>query len=184
VTERSEIDLAGAQRRADAFLVKQALLKITDFSENEINTVLSSFPGTARRFEELAPNLYSDYAHHPAEIAATIAAARELNQNVIAVYEPHQNTRQLQLIDDYRDVFDGVKHLYWLPTFLPPGDREKSSQILQPNDFIKTLRGVSAEPAEIDDALWQNIEVRLAAGDLVLAMSAGDLDAWLRGKIS
>jgi UDP-N-acetylmuramate-alanine ligase len=107
----------------------------------------------------------------------------EINPNLVVVYEPHQNERQLQLIDQYKTTFQGIKQLYWLPTYLPPGDREKHPSILQPTDFIKTLKNTRAEPAAMDDDLWQSIEAHLAAGDLVVAMSAGDLDAWLRSKL-
>lgn len=44
--------------------------------------LLADFPGTARRFEKLAKNVYSDYAHHPSEIAATLNLAKELVKNM------------------------------------------------------------------------------------------------------
>lgn len=181
--KQSEINLAGQMRRNDAYLVKQALLQISNFSEEEINNALSSFPGTNRRFEELSPNLYSDYAHHPTEIKATIDMARELSDNVIVVYEPHQNERQLNLVNEYEDVFSDAKHVYWLPTFMPTGDREKSEKVLQPEDLVKTLKNTSVETAEMGDDLWEEIEAHIANGDLVIGMSAGDLDAWLRRHI-
>ncbi|MDL2327666.1 Mur ligase domain-containing protein [Ruminococcaceae bacterium OttesenSCG-928-A11] len=183
-TSINEINLAGQIRRDDAYLVKQVLLQISDVSEDIINEVLSKFPGTNRRFEELASNLYTDYAHHPAEIKATIDIAKELNDNVVIIYQPHQNERQLKMIDEYKDIFNGVKQLYWLPTFMPAGDREKSDKILQPEDFLKILKNISAKPAEMNDDLWDAIEVHLASGDIVIAMSAGTLDAWLREKLS
>jgi len=182
-TPKEEISLAGQFRRDDAYLVKQVLLKISDFSEEQINEVLGRFPGTSRRFEELSPGLITDYAHHPTEIKVTIEMALELNKNVVVVYEPHQNERQLKLIDQYKDIFTGVKHLYWLPTFMPPGDREKSKKVLAPDDLIKTLNNTSAEPAEMNNELWNEIETHLAAGNLVVGMSAGNLDAWLREKV-
>lgn len=182
-TKQGEINLAGQMRRDDAYLVKQVLLQISDFDEKTINEVLSKFPGTNRRFEELSANLYTDYAHHPTEIKATIDMARELSDNVIVVYEPHQNERQLKMINDYKDIFSKAKHVYWLPTFMPAGDREKAEKILSPEDIIKTLENTSAEPAEMNDDLWEEIETHIAGGDLVIGMSAGDLDAWLREKI-
>lgn len=52
-----------------------------DFLFKDICQKLLMFPGTERRFEKLAPNLYSDYAHHPSEIKAVLQLAREvLNQ--------------------------------------------------------------------------------------------------------
>jgi UDP-N-acetylmuramate--alanine ligase len=183
-TSFSEIALAGQARRDDAFLAKQVLLQIDDYDESELDKILSDFPGSGRRFEQLAPNLISDYAHHPTEIAATVQMALEINPNVVVVYEPHQNQRQLQTISQYQTIFQGVKQLYWLPTYMPSGGREKNSKILRPEDFIQTLSGVKAEAAQIDRALWDSIEAHIAAGDLVVAMSAGGLDAWLRTKLA
>jgi len=203
-TSYEEIKLAGQARRDDAYLVAQALKLINDYDESEINKILGKFPGTNRRFEQLVPGLISDYAHHPTEIAATIEAAREVNPNIIAIYEPHQNMRQHELRDQYRDVFIGAKHIYWLPTFIPPGDRESlrhsgldpessdkldspiksaNDKILTPQDLISKLKNPEiAEPAKMNDDLWTTIQTHIATGDLVVAMSAGDLDAWLRER--
>lgn len=50
--------------------------------ELKIIETLNNFPGTARRFEKLVENVYSDYAHHPSEIAATLNLAKELVKNM------------------------------------------------------------------------------------------------------
>lgn len=183
-TPINEISLPGQVRRDDAYLVKQTLLQIGDFDEAKINKILSEYPGSGRRFEKLMPGLISDYAHHPVEIKATIEMGLEVNPNLIVVYQPHQNERQLQLIDEYKDIFKGVKQLYWLPTYSPPGDREKHDKIFQPKDFIEKLDNINAVPAEMNTELWQAVEAHIAGGDLVVAMSAGDLDAWLRSKLN
>lgn len=57
----------------------QKLSKKQIFSK--ICSKLCQFPGTERRFERLRPNLYSDYAHHPTEIQATLQLAREVLNN-------------------------------------------------------------------------------------------------------
>ena len=181
-TTIKEISLPGQVRRDDAFLVKQVLMQIDDFSEEEINEVLGKYPSSGRRFEKLFPGLITDYAHHPTEIKATVEMGLEVNKNLVVVYEPHQNERQLKTINQYKDIFKNVKHLYWLPTYLPPGDREKTDSILQPKDFINKLENTKASATKMDDELWQSIETHIAAGDLVIAMSAGPLDKWLREK--
>lgn len=145
---------------------------------------INKFPGTKRRFEKLADNLYTDYAHHPAEIASTIKMAQEINPNVVVVYQPHQNIRQHEIIKEggYRNCFDEAKKIYWLPTYL---SREyQKLETLSQTNLIKTLDSPSlAEPAEMNDDLWQEIQEHYTSGDLVLAMSAGDLDIWLRKSI-
>ncbi|MDR1197199.1 MAG: Mur ligase domain-containing protein [Candidatus Nomurabacteria bacterium] len=179
----SEIALPGQFDRDDAYLASRAIKKITDFSDAEIFQALSTYPGVGRRFEKLADGLYSDYAHHPSEIKAVIAKALELNPRLVVIYEPHQNQRQLQFADDYQTVFAGASQLFWLPTFMPAGDREKADKVLQPADFIKTLKNIEADPAAMDDQLWDTILDYIASGYLVLGLSAGNLDAWLRGRL-
>ena len=104
------LTLAGQARREDANLVfaaaKQILRDLNDASENNPQNIsdeliletLNRFPGVGRRFERLADGLYTDYAHHPEEIKATIEIAKEEAKNlnkagVVVVYQPHQNTR-------------------------------------------------------------------------------------------
>jgi UDP-N-acetylmuramate--alanine ligase len=183
-TSVDEINLPGQAQRDDAFLAKQVLKKIGDFDEKQLNQALSAFPGTSRRFEKLAPNLYSDYAHHPAEISATIGLAKEINPNVVVIYQPHQNERQLQLIDDYKNLFSGVKQVYWLATYQPDGQRGETENILKPATFVESLKNTQAEVAEMNDELWNDTETHIAGGDLVLAMSAGTLDGWLRQRLA
>jgi len=179
-----EIGLAGQIRRNNAYLAAQVLKAIDDWDDAKIYAALSGFPGVGRRYEQLTSGLISDYAHHPTEVAATMQMALESNPNVIVVYEPHQNARQVEIADQYRDVFAGAKHIYWLPTYLPPGDRENAKTVLSPADLIAKLSDPTiAEPAEMDDDLWTAIETHIEAGDLVVGMSAGNLDRWLRDHL-
>src|SRR5690606_25419386 len=106
-------------------------LKIGDSQSN--TAALSSFPGTNRRFEKLAENLYTDYGHHPEEIAATLQLAREASEDIVLVYQPHQNWRQHFIRDQYTDQFELAGTTYWLPTYLT---RENPDQeILTPEEL-------------------------------------------------
>jgi UDP-N-acetylmuramate--alanine ligase len=184
-TTADEIALPGQMRRDDAYLAAKVVQTIGDYDDQQLYDILAKFPGTSRRFERLAANIYTDYAHHPKEIHATLQMALEVNPDVVVVYQPHQNMRQLELAADYHDAFVGARHVYWLPTYLPPGDREKSSRILTPADLIARLDNAAvAEPAEMNDDLWLALQTHLAANCLVLALSAGDLDAWLRTAVA
>lgn len=180
---RDEIDLPGQFMRDDAFLVFEALRKIDDYDEEKLRQILSDFPGSNRRFEKLAPNLYSDYAHHPSEIAATLQKARELSDRVIVVYQPHQNLRQHDVADDYKHAFDQASRVYWLPTYLA---RENPDLVvLTPNDLIaKLAKPEIAEPAELNDDLWRTTQKHLADNNLVIFMGAGPIDGWLRDRLA
>jgi len=183
------LSLAGAARREDATTAMKAVKEMLresgiEKTEEEIIETMNSFPGVGRRFEKISEGVYSDYAHHPEEIEATIEIANEeserLGRNgVVAIYEPHQNTRQHEVKDGYKTVFDATKKVFWLPTYLTRED--ESLKILTPEDFIKDLAdpGV-AEPAEMDDELARRIKNLRDEGYLILLMTAGPADAWLR----
>lgn len=187
------VTLAGEARRYDATLAIDALarmipakrgLKRFCSSHKQILNAINSFPGVGRRFEQVSEGYYSDYAHHPEEVAATVEIAREEAERrdlegVVAVYEPHQNIRQSELAADYANAFDGVTKVYWLPTYLTREDPKR--KVLTPSDFITKLDNKKiAEPAELDDKLATELKKWHNKGYLVLLMSAGPADLWLR----
>jgi UDP-N-acetylmuramate--alanine ligase len=177
-----EIGLTGQFMRENAFLVQQVLAGITGANAQKLDKILGEFPGAGRRFEKLADSIYSDYAHHPTEIKATIEKALEINPEVVVVYQPHQNIRQHEVQDLYGDTFAGIKKLYWLPTYLT---RENDLPVLTPNDLIKKIDNPEiAEPAEFNDELFAQILGSQKSDALVLVLGAGPIDNWVREKLS
>ncbi len=174
------ITLIGEHNRRNASLVIKALERLG--IPGDAVDALNRFPGVDRRFEELATNLYSDYGHHPAEIAATLELARELNDDVVLVYQPHQNVRQHEFRTQYTDCFELAKDIYWLPTYLTRED--PSLPILTPTDLIESVTNRSAiHIADLDEDLWGNIQLARHRGALVLCMGAGTIDDWVRDKL-
>lgn len=180
--EVQPIKLAGEHNRRNATLVLKALeyLRVADTAKAQ--DILARFPGTDRRFEKLADNLYSDYGHHPSEIAATLQMARELSDHVVLVYQPHQNVRQYEVRNQYVHCFELADKIYWLPTYL---SRENPLlPILTPKELSQNVTNRSAVHfTELDDLLWEQIQAARSNGQLVLAMGAGDIDAWLRSRL-
>ena len=186
--------LAGSARREDANLVFHAIKQIladqpdhSQISDQQILDILNQFPGVGRRFERLKDGLYSDYAHHPKEIKATVEIAKEEAEKfgktgVVVVYEPHQNTRQHEVFHLYKNVFQGVDHLFWLPTYLT---RENQSlKIFTPSDFIKTLDNQAvAVPAELNEDLKSKLKDLYQQNYLIILMSAGPADQWFRDEL-
>ena len=171
--------LPGRHNRENAYLVLTEL-KNSGVGLAEAKAAIESFPGSGRRFEKLADNLYSDYGHHPTEIKATLQMARELSDHVVLVYQPHQNIRQHEIKENYTaEVFNQAEKIYWLPTYLT---RENPDlPILSPQELAKNLPNPEQiSYADLDDELWHNIEDARANGKLVLCMGAGTIDEWLR----
>jgi len=174
------LKLRGEHNRRNATLVQIAIRRLG--INDDLTEILSSFPGTDRRFEKLDENLYSDYGHHPAEIAATLQMARELSDHVVLVYQPHQNIRQHELRDEYTNQFELADEIYWLPTYLSRED--PNLQILTPNDLIQNITNKDhIHIADFNDDLWAVIQQARSEGKLVLGMGAGAIDGWLRNQI-
>lgn len=178
-----QLQLPGNHNRRNATLVAKAIEYLQLANHDDVVAALNTFPGTDRRFERLAKNLYSDYAHHPAEIAATLQLARELSDHIVVVYQPHQNTRQHSVRSQYTESFQLAEKIYWLPTYLTREDKTLST--LQPEDLIGGLvNKEAAQPAELNDQLWSNIQSDISAGKLVVCMGAGTIDGWIRQQVA
>jgi len=178
--ETFSLPLAGEHNRRNATLVAKAAEYLGIAKDDDTISALSTFPGTDRRFERIGDNLYSDYGHHPKEIAATLQLARELSDNVVLVYQPHQNRRQTRIQKDYIDQFELADETYWLPTYLSREDPDE--RILTPEDLIANLTNKdSVHIAEFGDELWATIQQARRDGKLVLCMGAGTIDGWVRG---
>ena len=174
------LHLPGEHTRRNATLVHTLLTRLKICDEATVLSVLNTFPGTDRRFELIAPLLYSDYGHHPKEIAATLQLAREISEHVTLVYQPHQNVRQHEVREKYTDeVFQGADEIYWLPTYLT---RENTTQeILSPETLTNRLhRDGSLHFGDLNDGLESAITTARENGSLVLCMGAGTIDAWVR----
>ncbi len=177
-----DVALVGVHNRANATLIAKAAEYLELSNQDSMCEALNSFPGSARRFEKLGDNLYSDYGHHPAEIAATLQLARELSNHVVLVYQPHQNVRQYQIRDEYTDCMQLAEQVYWLPTYLARED--PALPILSPEELAVNLVNHEVVTfADLNDALWNHITTARATGKLVLCMGAGTIDSWLRKQL-
>jgi UDP-N-acetylmuramate--alanine ligase len=175
------LPLAGEHNRRNATLVTKAAEFLGLAKAEEVTFALGEFPGTDRRFEKIGDNLYSDYGHHPKEIAATLQLAREISDHVVLVYQPHQNRRQTRIQKDYIDQFELADETYWLPTYLSRED--PNERILTPEDLIANLTNKeTVHIAEFDDDLWNAIQKARSEGKLVLCMGAGTIDSWARER--
>lgn len=179
----AQLTLPGEVNRRDAATVVWAVASLTGKPIDALVPLMNAFPGVSRRFEAIVTGLYSDYAHTPKKIEGALQVAREVaGENVIVVYEGLHNTRQHFIKDELAHLFDGVKKLYVVPSYLAREDPNLA--LLSPADLV-TLTGLgeSAAAAALDADLQHAIQSHLDAGDLVLCLSAGgggSLDEWLR----
>ncbi|MGH7999216.1 MAG: UDP-N-acetylmuramate--L-alanine ligase [Brasilonema sp.] len=93
-------------------LAAVAVGRILGLEFGEIAKGLATFEGARRRFEFRGEangiNFIDDYAHHPSEIRATLAAARlqaRLGQRVVAIFQPHRYSRTLTFLEEFAQSF-------------------------------------------------------------------------------
>lgn len=181
-----QIKLLGEVNRRDAWQVIKAMHELTQTPVDTLILHMNQFPGLSRRFERIADHLYSDYAHTQGKIRGCLQTALEASRDVVVVYEPLTDRRQHYIKQAYKDLFKGVKKLYWIPSYLA---REDPNQpVLSPAELIQEMDNKDvAEPAELNEELKTAIQTHQNAGDLVVAMSGGgggSLDEWLRQSFS
>ncbi len=123
--------------------------------------------------------LVSDYAHHPAEIRALLAAVRETwpGRPLLAAFQPHRYTRTLALCREFPPAFDGVARLWLAPVYAAseePLAGGTASDLLA--EFRRQGRTDVRLAADLED-LWAALERERRPGDLVLLIGAGDIEA-------
>ena len=86
-----------------------------------IKQALKNYIGVKRRFTYLGKVknslVYDDYAHHPTEIRATLAAAKKIRKKIIVIFQPHRYSRTKVLINEFVEVLSKIKELYLLKTY-------------------------------------------------------------------
>lgn len=178
----AELQLAGQVNRKNASLVISAVKKLYNEPEDKLIDIMSKFPGLSRRFEKIVENLYSDYAHTVPKIKGCLQTAREVSDNIVIVYEPLTDRRQHYIKDEYKTLFQGIKKLYWVPSYL--AREEPGQKVITPQEFIDIVENPEDKEAmELDDKLKQAIQGHLDNNDTVVCISGGgggSLDEWLR----
>ena len=179
-----ELLVPGEHNRLNA----AATLAVADFlhiDEKIAQLALAKFTGTWRRFEFKGKTkngaiVYDDYAHHPTEISASLAGAREfmkshnLTGKLIVAFQPHLYSRTKLLKEDFVRALAGADEIILAPIYAArePADLTISSDILA--DLIKAKNAnVLNLPnlEEIENHLIKNGKI----GDLIITMGAGDI---------
>jgi UDP-N-acetylmuramate--alanine ligase len=140
---------------------------------------LERFGGVGRRFQNRGEwkgiALVDDYAHHPSEIRATLAAARELygNREIWAVFQPHTYSRTKAMLDEFSRAFDSADHV--IITEIYPA-REEDTLGMSGIDIVTRMNhGDARFIAGLDDAA-SYLTGRLASGDVLITLGAGDVN--------
>ena len=190
----------GSQRRIAAIdlpmpgrhNVQNALAAVAVASEmgcadEVIQTGFAKFHGVKRRFTKVGEvngaSVIDDYGHHPVEIRAVLAAAREGVQTgrVIAVVQPHRFTRLRDHLEDFESAFNDADMVFAAPVYAAG---EQPIEGISSDTMVKGMKArghrsaqVVAGPDELAQALAEVVE----PGDMVVCLGAGDITKWAAG---
>lgn len=153
---------------------------------------LNGFGGVGRRFEFKGERggvtVVDDYGHHPAEIAATLATARQVfpGRRIVAAFQPHRFSRTQAHFGEFCKVFDNVDQLLLTEIYAAS---EKPIPGVSGQSLAQGIRQVSTTPVEyfqtLNDLAAALPDV-LREGDVLLTLGAGSITrlgpAWLEGQ--
>ena len=141
---------------------------------------IQTFQGAKRRFTVMGEanniTIVDDYAHHPTEIQATLAAAKASGKHVVAIFQPQRYTRTYFLFDDFSRAFADADEVYVLDIYSPAGERKIEGVSAQ--NLVTMIRQNSHDNAEFvqtKEEIIQRMKKQMKPGDLVITMGAGDI---------
>lgn len=146
----------------------------------EMRTALPHFRGARRRFELVGEargvTVMDDYAHHPTEIRATLAAAREHfpGRRLVVLFQPHTYSRTQYLFDEFRLCFADADALFILETYAA---RETPAAGLGATDLARAVTMPPARYVDSIKAAVKSLKKMVRSGDVVFTMGAGDVNA-------
>ncbi len=174
-----KLEVPGAHNQSNAEAAAQAALA-AGIDGKIIEEALSKFHGTWRRFEKVGERIYSDYAHHPEEVQATLKAAREYfpNNKLIAVFQPDGKHRLNQLFDRFTKAFDTADETYIVPTIVKLG-REKDEG-RGSEELVAAINKPNVYYIATVEEAYQKVLPEVHDGAVVFFMGSGDIDSHLR----
>jgi UDP-N-acetylmuramate--alanine ligase len=154
-----------------------AIARQLEVAPEKIAEGLNHFSGVDRRFQwrgkARGVTVVDDYGHHPTEIRATLAAARECgHRRILVVFQPHRFSRTLDLQDQFSGAFRDADFVFVLPIYaaseepIPGVTAERLAGYIEgpqtgfAPDFATAVAAVAAEARE---------------GDLILTLGAGSV---------
>ena len=158
--------------------------------EDVIRTGFAKFGGVKRRFTKVgeveldggSATIIDDYGHHPVEIRAVLAAAREgVKGRVIAVVQPHRFTRLRDHMDDFSAAFNDADVVYAAPVYAAgeqPIDGVDSAAMVA---GMKARGHRNAQVIDHADALARALADTVQPGDMIVCLGAGDITKWAGG---
>jgi UDP-N-acetylmuramate--alanine ligase len=150
----------------------------------------SAFGGVKRRFTNVgavpidtgAATIIDDYGHHPVEIRAVLAAAREgARGRVIAVVQPHRFSRLGNLMEDFQTAFNDADRVLVTPVYAAGEAPIEGVDAQALVDGLKRRGHRSAATVADAEALADELAATIQPDDMIVCLGAGDITRWAAG---
>jgi len=151
-----------------------------------VRTGFAQFGGVKRRFTKVGEAngvaVIDDYGHHPVEIRAVLAAAREgVRGRVLAVVQPHRYTRLRDLMEEFQTAFNDADAVYVTPVYAAG---EAPLDGVDAQALVTGLKARGHRDAHVVDSADELADVLVQtarSGDMVVCLGAGDITKWAAG---
>ncbi len=156
-------------------------------ADSVIQSGFAKFSGVKRRFTKVGEvdgvTVIDDYGHHPVEIRAVLAAAREGvgTGRVIAVVQPHRYTRLRDHLDEFSAAFNDADMVYAAPVYAAG---EQPIEGVTSDAMVAGMKARGHRSAQViagPDALADALAAVAQPGDMVVCLGAGDITKWAAG---
>jgi len=185
VLEKVHVSMPGRHNVQNALAAIAVAIEL-GISHEDIVKGFDKFDGVKRRFTKVGEIdgaiIIDDYAHHPTEIRAVLAAAREgAEQRVIAVMQPHRYSRLQALMEDFQNAFNDADVVMVTPVYAAGEEPIEGADSSALADGLRAHgHRMVREVADLDD-LCRALRDLAAEGDMVICMGAGDITKWAAG---
>lgn len=175
---RIELSVFGEHNILNA-LAAIAAAHTLDIPATAMQEGLKEFRGAERRFQHKGNlagiEIYDDYAHHPEEIASTLAAVKNLpHKNLWLIFQPHTYSRTKLLFDDFVKVLSQAENVILTDIYAA---REKNTYQISSKDLFEAIHvhNPNSYYFETFDEIENFVLEQAIPGDMLITMGAGDV---------
>ncbi|GKS02407.1 UDP-N-acetylmuramate--L-alanine ligase [Sphingomonas aquatilis] len=187
--ENIELPMPGRHNVQNALAAIGVALEL-GIPDETIQRGFSAFGGVKRRFTHVGEvamedgnvTIIDDYGHHPVEIRAVLAAAREgAEGRVIAVVQPHRYSRLGSLMEEFQTAFNDADRVLVTPVYAAGEAPVEGVDAQALVEGLKRRGHRSAATVADAEALADELAATVQPNDMVVCLGAGDITKWAAG---
>ena len=169
------LNVPGLHNVSDALCAAAAAIE-NGICTDAVKRGLERFRGIKRRIEFIAEKggikLFDDYAHHPAEITASLSALKPLGKRLICIYQPHSVSRTAELFDDFTVSFGAADKVIFTDIYENLEHDTGEAGVTSADLAAKVENSIYI--GDFDKIAERVINI-MTEGDVIVTMGAGDV---------